>query len=128
MFDLGIQELVVIFAVALIVFGPKRLPELGRTIGKGLLELRKAMEGVKEQIEAESELSRESTKNLPKEEGKDSGLQAGTVPDTAGIAPEGEEKKEGTGSSDAVSENDRFYRPDDEASQADRKEDQVDGR
>lgn len=55
MFDLGIQELVVIFIVALIVFGPKRLPELGKTLGKGMLELRKAMEGVREQMHAESE-------------------------------------------------------------------------
>lgn len=55
MFDLGIQELVVIFVVALIVFGPKRLPELGRTLGKGILELRKAMEGIREQIHAEAE-------------------------------------------------------------------------
>ena len=55
MFDLGIQELIVIFVVALIVFGPKRLPELGKTLGKGMLELRKAMEGVREQMHAESE-------------------------------------------------------------------------
>lgn len=50
MFDLGMQELVVIFVVALLVFGPKRLPELGRTLGKGIDELRKAVTGVKEQI------------------------------------------------------------------------------
>jgi TatA/E family protein of Tat protein translocase len=54
-FDLGIQELIVIFVVALIVFGPKRLPELGKTLGKGMLELRKAMEGIREQMHAESE-------------------------------------------------------------------------
>ncbi|MGW8273056.1 MAG: Sec-independent protein translocase protein TatB [Thermodesulfovibrionales bacterium] len=53
MFDLGMQELVVIFVVALIVFGPKRLPEIGRTVGKGLQELKKAMSGVKEQIDEE---------------------------------------------------------------------------
>ncbi|HAK88343.1 MAG: twin arginine-targeting protein translocase TatB [Nitrospirae bacterium GWC2_46_6] len=53
MFDLGIQELIVIFVVALLVFGPKRLPELGRTIGKGLAELKRAMHGVKEQMDAE---------------------------------------------------------------------------
>jgi len=55
MFDLGIQELILIFVVALLVFGPKRLPELGRTLGKGLLELRKAMEGIKEQMRDESD-------------------------------------------------------------------------
>ncbi len=35
-------ELIFIVALALIIFGPKRLPEIGRTIGKGLQELRKA--------------------------------------------------------------------------------------
>ncbi len=58
MFDLGIQELIVIFVVALLVFGPKRLPELGRSLGKGILELKKAMEGMKEQIREESDALR----------------------------------------------------------------------
>ena len=53
MFDIGIQELILIFIVALLVFGPKRLPELGRTIGKGMAEIKKAMYGVKEQIDSE---------------------------------------------------------------------------
>ncbi len=53
MFDLGIQELIVIFVVALIVFGPKRLPELGKSLGKGMLELRKAVQGMKEQMDTE---------------------------------------------------------------------------
>jgi len=53
MFDIGMQELILIFIVALLVFGPKRLPELGRTIGKGMAELKKAMYGVKEQMDAE---------------------------------------------------------------------------
>lgn len=53
MFDLGIQELIVIFIVALIVLGPKKLPDLGRSLGKGLGELKKAMQGVKEQMDTE---------------------------------------------------------------------------
>jgi len=53
MFDIGMQELILIFIVALLVFGPKRLPELGRTIGKGMVELKKAMYGIKEQIDYE---------------------------------------------------------------------------
>ncbi len=55
MFALGIQELVVIFIVALVVFGPKKLPELGRNLGKGILELRKAMEGIREQMREETD-------------------------------------------------------------------------
>ena len=53
MFDLGMQELIVIFAVALIVFGPKKLPELGRTIGKGINELKKSMSGIRDQFDEE---------------------------------------------------------------------------
>jgi|SRR5208283_1363095 len=53
MFDLGISELIVIFVVALLVFGPKRLPELGKSLGKGLAELKKSLDGVKEQMDTE---------------------------------------------------------------------------
>lgn len=53
MFDIGFQELVVIFVVALIVFGPKRLPEIAKTLGRGLGELKRAMENVREQIHQE---------------------------------------------------------------------------
>ena len=53
MFDIGMQELILIFIVALLVFGPKKLPEIGRTIGKGMAEIKKAMYGVKEQMDSE---------------------------------------------------------------------------
>jgi TatA/E family protein of Tat protein translocase len=42
MFGIGVQELAIIFVLALLIFGPKRLPELARTVGKGLAEFRKA--------------------------------------------------------------------------------------
>jgi len=44
---LGWTEMVVIFFVALVVFGPKRLPELGKTLGKGLREFKKASDDLK---------------------------------------------------------------------------------
>jgi sec-independent protein translocase protein TatA len=50
---LGIQEIVLIFVIALIVFGPKKLPELGRTVGKALGELRRASNDIKRSIEKE---------------------------------------------------------------------------
>lgn len=42
MFGIGATELIVIFAIALIVLGPKRLPELARSLGRGIAEFRRA--------------------------------------------------------------------------------------
>jgi TatA/E family protein of Tat protein translocase len=60
--SLGIQEIIFIFILALLIFGPKRLPELGRTVGKGLAEFRKASNDLKRTINAELALEEESTK------------------------------------------------------------------
>ena len=49
----GVQEMVVIFLVALILFGPKKLPELGKTIGKALTEFRRASNDLKATFENE---------------------------------------------------------------------------
>lgn len=69
MFDLGIQELIVIFIVALLVFGPKRLPELGKTLGKGMAELRKAMENMRTQVHTEFDLNQKTGDPYPPLEG-----------------------------------------------------------
>ncbi len=66
MFDIGLQELIVIFTVAILVFGPKRLPELAKTLGKGLGELKRAFQDVKEQVETEFE---ETNKKLDNDTG-----------------------------------------------------------
>ncbi|MCL5024235.1 MAG: twin-arginine translocase TatA/TatE family subunit [Nitrospirae bacterium] len=102
MFDLGIQELVVIFVVALIVFGPKRLPELGKTLGKGILELKKAMEGVKEQMSTESDRIDMEAEGAPvSEEKKDEAMPE--APATHGpeedfyVSEKGDESATGTG-------------------------------
>ena len=50
MLNIGPQELIVILIVALVVVGPQRLPELGRTIGKALREFRKIQDDVKDMI------------------------------------------------------------------------------
>lgn len=51
--SLGVPELLLIFGVALIVFGPRKLPEIGRTLGKALGEFKKASEELKSTIERE---------------------------------------------------------------------------
>ncbi len=57
--QLGIQELIIIFVLALIVFGPRKLPELGKTIGKGLAEFKKASNELKQTWEDEVRLEKE---------------------------------------------------------------------
>src|SRR5262245_5461131 len=45
--QLGFSEVILIFVVALLVFGPKKLPELGKSLGKGIREFRKATDELK---------------------------------------------------------------------------------
>lgn len=47
MFNIGPTELIVILAIALLVVGPKKLPELGKTIGKSMREFRRAQDELK---------------------------------------------------------------------------------
>lgn len=54
--SLGIPELLLIFVVALIVFGPKRLPEIGKTLGKAMGEFKKATDDFKNTIEREVQI------------------------------------------------------------------------
>ena len=113
MFDLGTQELIVIFIVAFLVFGPKKLPELGRTLGKGIRELKTAMRGVKESLEesgatditdeiktAKSNVEESIFKSIEshiteKEEEKEVKEETGTGRDLNGTSgEEGKERKE----------------------------------
>lgn len=49
MFNLGLPELLVIGAAALLFFGPKRLPELAKSLGKGIRDFKKALDGSEEE-------------------------------------------------------------------------------
>jgi TatA/E family protein of Tat protein translocase len=51
--NLGFSEMIFIFFIALIIFGPKKLPEIGRQIGKALNEFKRASNEFKAQIESE---------------------------------------------------------------------------
>ena len=70
-FGIGLPEMAVIGAVALLVFGPKRLPELGRTLGKTLKGFQSASKEFEREINkamAEPELSESSAVPLPPSE------------------------------------------------------------
>jgi len=57
MFDIGLQELVVIFVIALLVFGPKNLPQLGRALGRAMREFRKASDEFRSTIETNLQIN-----------------------------------------------------------------------
>jgi Tat protein translocase TatB subunit len=50
MFGIGMQELIIIAIIALIIVGPKKLPDLAKSLGKGFSEFKKATEGVTEDL------------------------------------------------------------------------------
>jgi TatA/E family protein of Tat protein translocase len=54
--SVGLPELIIILVVALIIFGPRKLPELGRSLGKSIGEFRKASNELKSTLEEEIRL------------------------------------------------------------------------
>lgn len=84
MFGIGIPELMVILVVALLVLGPQRLPDVARTLGKGMGELRKAASGITDELkEARTEIERE-TNSIRELTTPPEALARGDKPDRAG--------------------------------------------
>jgi TatA/E family protein of Tat protein translocase len=54
--SIGMPELIIIFVIALIIFGPRKLPELGRSLGKSLAEFKRASNELKSTLEEEIRL------------------------------------------------------------------------
>jgi len=54
--SIGMPELIIIFVIALIVFGPRKLPELGRSLGKSLAEFKRASNELRSTLEDEIRL------------------------------------------------------------------------
>jgi sec-independent protein translocase protein TatA len=57
MFDIGLQELILIFVIALLVFGPKNLPQLGRSLGRAMREFRRASDEFRSTIETNLQIN-----------------------------------------------------------------------
>ena len=64
---IGVPELMIILVVALIVFGPKKLPELGRSLGRGMSEFRRASNELRSTLEQEVEADARRAPAPPRE-------------------------------------------------------------
>lgn len=78
MMGLGTPELIIIFIVALVVFGPRKLPELGRSLGKSLSEFKRASNELKNTLDDEIRLEEHRHQNQP---------ATPTVPPPAPVTP-----------------------------------------
>jgi sec-independent protein translocase protein TatA len=87
--SIGMPELILIFVVALIVFGPRKLPEIGKSLGKGLAEFKRASEDLKKTIEQEIEEGKGEVASVRQEVA----AAASTVARTAPTAPPAEAAK-----------------------------------
>lgn len=64
MFGLGVPELMVILVIALVIFGPSKLPQIGSGLGKAIRDFKKGVTGGDDD-EASKDTKKESSKDLP---------------------------------------------------------------
>ncbi|TMB73149.1 MAG: twin-arginine translocase TatA/TatE family subunit [Deltaproteobacteria bacterium] len=65
MFGLGLQELLVILVIALVIFGPSKLPQIGSGLGKAIRDFKKGVTG-DDNEEAGKEAKKDNPKDLPR--------------------------------------------------------------
>ena len=82
--SLGMPELVIIFVIALIVFGPRKLPELGKSLGKSLAEFKRASNELRNSLEEEIRVEEERERTV-----KAAPAPVAATPDAAPVAAAG---------------------------------------
>ena len=66
MFGLGVPELMVILVIALVIFGPSKLPQIGSGLGKAIRDFKKGVTGGADDEEADKDAKKDSPKDLPR--------------------------------------------------------------
>lgn len=87
MFGIGFPELLLILALALIVLGPKRLPDLARALGRGIAEFKKATDELKESFQEETRVDEQRERLLQRGKLSPPGSMKDPYPDPAGREP-----------------------------------------
>ncbi len=85
--SLGMPELIVILVIALIIFGPRKLPELGRSLGKSIGEFRKASNELKSTLDEEIRLEEQKEQRAKMDAEQGSAIAAAVTPSSATDAP-----------------------------------------
>ena len=82
--SLGMPELVIILVIALIIFGPRKLPELGRSLGKSLGEFKRASNELRNTLEEEVRVEEQKEQKAKMQAEQASALEASAQPITPG--------------------------------------------
>ena len=85
--SIGMPELIIILVIALIIFGPRKLPELGRSLGKSLAEFKRASNELRSTLEEEIRIEEQRDQRKATRDEQDSAIAAASTPPSATPVP-----------------------------------------
>jgi TatA/E family protein of Tat protein translocase len=85
--SVGMPELLIILVIALIIFGPRKLPELGRSLGKSLGEFKRASNELRNTLEEEVRIEEQKDQRAKIEAEQTSAIEAANTPPAASASP-----------------------------------------